>query len=547
MFSGLCAKTRDHKILLFPVLLSLALTISRYHTVGLTMDGVTYLQIARNILLGQGLGWQATWASPLYSILVAVSAYFSGTYDLLAVASAVSAVLGVLLIPAVYFLAYQVFDRRVAIAAALLATLSPHLITIAGSDETEIAYTFFLILALGFFTFAIRHAAWPFALCAGLAFALAYLARSEGFLVMTFVLLAVCALQGKALLRSKVTALCVGTALVAALAASPYLFFLNKSYGSLVISPKTSYVMIWMKCFTYHDNNYGEEGNPELWGLSESGKLHWQEPKGIVDLLRYLGEEPARNGRIYLENLSHELPGRISNGSGMERFPQLFPIYLVMAAFGSVFLGWGRAGKEKKAILCAPLLILLVLPVFTGGWWKYLVSYLPIVLVLAVKGSAEVARLAAWKLGARTSSCVEGALLAALVAGISLHFLSAFYPAAPAATANPLQAKKNSNRQELVKAAQYGRQLLGPGHNYMISWSPIVYYLEGIWTARPVASAKEQFDYARKHGVEYFVLDVVNPQITAEEMSDQAGLQLVGLYRSASTPVKVGFYRLTDR
>ena len=534
---------KQHAItLLLPLLLSLAALAGRFQTVALTMDGVTYLQISRNILHGKGLGWQALWVPPLHSVLIAAASFLAGIDDLLRAATVVSVLLGFLLVAAVYFTAYQVFDRKTALISAALAALSPHLLRITFSDEAEITYTFFLTLSLGLLTLALKREAWIYSALAGAGFALAYLARSEGFLVLALVLGALMLLQGRNLFRSGVCAKCVVACVLFVMIASPYLLFLKKNYGAWVISPKTSYVMIWMKCFTYHDNNKGEEGNDELWGLSGSGKLAWQEPKGAGDLLDYLGSHPEKSLAVYLHNLSMELPGRIPNGSGMEGYPQLFPVYLALPALLSLFLAWGPLGREKKCILCAGLAVFFILPVFTSGWWKYLVPYLPIVLILATKGFTGALGWCAAKAGPGNSRHAETILLGAALLAVGWQFTPGLgekpSPAAPSAR----PSRKNLVREEAVKAAKYGFQLLGPGHNYMVSWSPVVYYLDGFWTARPVAPLAQQLAYARENGADYYVLDILSDDPGG--LPALPGMRMVGLYQSEKTPLKVGFYSL---
>jgi 4-amino-4-deoxy-L-arabinose transferase-like glycosyltransferase len=527
--------------LLLLLLLSLVEIDIHFNTVALTMDGVTYLQIARNILHGKGLGWQASWAPPLHSILIAAVSYISGIDDLLLAATIVSVLMGFLLIVAVYVTAYQVFDRKTALISASIAALSPHLLRITFSDEAEITYTFFLTLSLALITLALKRDAWIYSVLTGVSFALAYLARSEGFLIMAMILSSIVVLQGKTFYRSRVFAKCIVCTVVFLMVASPYVFFLKKHYGAFVISPKTSYVMIWMQCVTYHDNNKGEEGNDELWGLNSDGKLRWQEPKGVGDLIDYLGSHPQKSISIYFNNLSHEIPGRIPNGSGMDSFPQLFPVYLAFFAIFSVFLAWGPLGREKKGILIAPLAIIFIFPIFTNGWWKYLVPYLPIVIILATYGFMGGVRYIAKKISINNVRPVEITLLIVGVLSVGCHFTSSFFQKSQPAPINARQSIKDLERADAKKAAEYGLRLLGPGNNYMISWSPLVYYLNGFWTARPVASLQEQLDYARENNVDYYVLDASFDDIA---LLDLPGLQMVGLYISEKTSLKVGFYRI---
>ncbi|RPJ11882.1 MAG: hypothetical protein EHM36_00605, partial [Deltaproteobacteria bacterium] len=295
IFTGNNSSVAMRKLaVLFPVLLALTVIWSHYRLPGVTADGVTYLQIARNILLGKGLGWQALWAPPLHSILIAGASWLTGVRDLLSAAGIVSPLMFFGLVIAVYYLALEVFDLKTALVASFFTALSPHLLFIAFYPEAEITYTFFLTLSLLLFIRTVTRGSTAGAIATGISFALAWMARSEGFIVMAFVFACATAIQGRRFYRSTVFRHCLLAILFFMLTASPYLLFLHKHYGGWVISPKSTYVMIWMKGRIYHDHDKGEMGNEELWGLTPDGaKLRWQEPKGITDLVDYLMSHPA--------------------------------------------------------------------------------------------------------------------------------------------------------------------------------------------------------------------------------------------------------------
>jgi hypothetical protein len=142
----------------------------------------------------------------------------------------------------------------------------------------------------------------------------------------------------------------------------------------------------------------------------------------------------------------------------------------------------------------------------------------------------------------------ENVLLLVGILGVGLHFFHSLYPNPQPAPLNSGQSLKNEIRAEAKKAGEYGFRLLGPGNNYMISWSPLIYYLNGYWTARPVASTAGQIAYARRNHVDYFVFDIQDPSFTTNTMMTlDPELQIVGLYVSQNTPLKVGFYRILPK
>ncbi len=535
---------------LFPLLLGLAIVLIQFHRPGLTADGVTYLQIARNILFGQGLGWQASWVPPLHSMLIAAASYLPGIGDLLTAAGIVSSGMYLCLVVAVYLLARELFDLRTALVASFFTALSPHLITIAFSPEAEITYTFFLTLSLLLAARNARLGTVAGAAATGVSFALAWMARSEGIIVMACLLAGLSVLQGRSVFRTRMFRNCLVTVLFFMLTAAPYLLFLKAQYGTWVISPKSSYVQIWMKSRIYHDNNKGERENDELWGLTPDGtKLLWQVPKGIGDLAGYLMGHPEKSLRVYLHNLGMELPGRIPNNSGMERFPQLYPVYLALAALLAVFLPWGERAKEKRAVLLTPFLILLILPVFTEGWWKYLVPYLPVVMILAARGITGGASLLAARVSPRHAVGLAAGSIVAVTAivvvrfWIALHPLSAAQSASGAAVSPSIAARRNMVEVARL-AGEWGAARFGPGKNYMVRWDKIVYYLDGIWTAFPVADVPQIMDYARRNKVDYIVLELDARPDRESLLNAPAGLRFAGLYDSDRFAYVVVFYRV---
>jgi hypothetical protein len=325
----------------------------------------------------------------------------------------------------------------------------------------------------------------------------------------------------------------------------PYLLFLKQHYGAFVISPKTSYVLTWMKGAIYHDHDVNEVENPELWGLNSEGKLRWQEPKGAGDLVAYLMSDHGKRLSVYLSNLSRVIPGRIPNNSGMEHFPQLFPVYLSLAALFAVFKQWPPPGRENRALLLAPLLILLILPVFTGSWWKYLVPYLPLVLILAAWGIVSLAGLAAGKINTGSKEKIAAILTAATVVIISSRFFLAFHPDIFHKKTAPSEiSRSRAYSSEVCKdLGLLAYREFGPGKNYMAPWNKYVYYLDGLWTAIPIGTYAELHNYALAHGVDYMVREAPDTQYLYYS-GLTPGFELVKIIKSDKYDYVLGFYRV---
>ncbi len=119
-----------------------------------------------------------------------------------------------------------------------------------------------------------------------------------------------------------------------------------------------------------------------------------------------------------------------------------------------------------------------------------------------------------------------------------------------ATTARPAVNAEVAGRRNLAeearKAGAWAVARFGPGHNYMVPWSRLVYWLDGYWTALPVAPLAEALAYGRAHGAEYLVEEMAQevPSDQALAASTPFGLELAAVYRSESSPYAVAFYRL---
>jgi hypothetical protein len=303
--------------------------------------------------------------------------------------------------------------------------------------------------------------------------------------------------------------------------------------------------MIWMKSRIYHDNDKGEIGNDELWGLTPDGRIKWQQPSGIRELAEFLMSHPAKSLSVYLHNLSLELPGRIPNSGGTQHFPQVYPIYVALLALLAACLKWGESSRLKKAVLFAPLLVLLILPVFTGGWHKYLLPYAPLLFIAACGGIFivfEKLRMNAGNPYGRGVAILAPYGILAIMVGLNISVLVHKPPA-------PVSADliaRNKDYEYTRNAALTARGLFGPGKNYMVEWNKMIYYLEGLWTPMPITTHANKIAFARRHMVDYIIQEYPGWEWKNDELLSfkPSGLKLVGLYRSDDGEYIAAYYKL---
>lgn len=510
-----------------------------YEEGGISADAVFDAQIARNILLGEGLGWQATLQPPFHAILT--SAVYPLTGNIIIGGILISKLMWWLLPIPVYIVAKEMFGIKIALISAILVFFHPHFSFSSGMMEPTVTYPTLLLFGICFMWHAFSKEKIFYAFLGGLFFTFSYLSRSEGlfiFLISLSVLLFIAFKDylktGAVHKRLLIIAVLVISFILSSL---PYILFLKETYGKPVLSPKSSYVQIWMKWRIYHDNELGEQGNPELWGLSRSGKLMWQEPKGAGDLINYLMSHPEKSLRVYLLNFSRQIPGRIPNNSGQWLYPQVYPWYFVIPALLWVIVSIRKKEYlEKTIFLLSPFLILMVLPIFSDGWWKYLLPYSPFLIILAVAGVSDICERFNWR-----------HLLPALTIIIVIYSLWTVKASPLVKHGDRSVTMRGSMLEEQKKAGLWAQKRFAGIPNYMVQWSKLAYYLNGRWIAFPVTDYNGIVWYARKNKADYVVFET-GGRSESEELigilGNTADLEVADLYESKTSGYSVVFFRL---
>lgn len=544
----------------------------------ITADGVTYVHIAKNIVLDGSPGWQATWAAPFFSVLMAVLYPLTGNFAVAGMV--VSKIMTILLPLAAYLLAKEIFTPRIGIFAAVLTAFHPHFTFISGTIEPEVTYTTLQVFSLWAIWRAFKSSEvqkfrsseaeetlptsqllnlsasshrltshvsrYGWAILGGILASLAYQTRSEGLLIFVFAMAGLIIIAFVQKFRSsevqklhltfhvlRLTVIVVAFTLTSL----PYLLLLKGTYGKVVLSPKSAYVQIWMKWRIYHDNNLGEQGNPELWGLSKSGKLMWQEPKGAGDLINYLMSHPEKSLRVYLQNFSQQIPGRIGNNSGQWLYPQVYPWYFAIPALFWITVSLRRRTDWDKTIfLLSPFAILFILPVFTGGWWKYLLPYSPFLIILAVAGADYLSGKFRWKY-----------LLSVFTIVVAVYSLWAVKASLLLKHGNVNIMTRIAMAEEQKKAGEWAQKRFKGTPNYMIQWSKLAYYLNGRWTAMPVADYNGMVWYAKKNKADYLVFETSGRGESEEIvriMGNTPDLKVADIYESQGISYGIVFLEL---
>jgi hypothetical protein len=161
-----------------------AATLGLRHDAAIDMDGSEYVRVAQNILGGHGAigmrGFPMVIFPPLYSWTIALLVRVGFAPETAALT--IAFVGGCAFVLAVAALVARVYDRRTALAAALVAAVLPICVDTSTTALTEAPFAAFATVGLWSLVEVTRSWSWRAAAVCGAAFGAAYLLRPEGAL-----------------------------------------------------------------------------------------------------------------------------------------------------------------------------------------------------------------------------------------------------------------------------------------------------------------------------------------------------------------------------
>ena len=154
---------RGTVILLVLLALVLRVAVALFWAPQLTGDALDYLRLAGGLVRGEGLidvaGRPTSWRPPLYPALIAPFVALSAHVGMETAQMAlrlVQAVVSSLSVALVYYIAWSIFGRGVALVAGLLTTVSVVQVAAVSHLLTETVFVMMLLLALALLTWAER-------------------------------------------------------------------------------------------------------------------------------------------------------------------------------------------------------------------------------------------------------------------------------------------------------------------------------------------------------------------------------------------------------
>ena len=374
-------------ILMFAAGLRLYWVFTQTHVI--EGEGAEYASIARNFLKGKGYvgslgeGPQLLFP-PLYPLLIA--AYSPLTGDLETAGRLVSVTFGTLLLLPIYFICRRIYNRKVALMAAMLTACHPLLVRLSASVYSEAVFLT-LVMAGSYWSLqSLRLRRIKDSVCAGACFGLAYLTRPEAMgypLLLVISLLTLSVFGGRQLKRATLlSGIVLGSFLIVAL---PYMLFLSLQVGQFRLEGKSN-----LNYTIAERMNAGMSYGEASYGLSKDLKE----------------EGPVLNPNTFIKSSGFprtSLGGIIQNviASAKRNVEPLYgilfcsafgsPILFLLVAVGLFRIPWSaqRLTSEGFLALCLGFQI-AVLIAMNQLMFRYAFPVLPFLIVWAAQGLGEM-------------------------------------------------------------------------------------------------------------------------------------------------------------
>ena len=370
--------------------------ISRYVQV-IENEGADYARLARNLLSGTGyvgmLGGPETIFPPLFPILIGAVSVVTG--DTETAGRLISMATGTLLPVPMFLLTEMVFERRAALAAALIVAVSPMLIALSCSVYSESLYFTLWLSGIYFALRTLRGDEVRYAALSGLFFGLAYLVRPEamGYALLAAIWILAAVIFRKLTIRSSLPRAAT-VILVALIVAAPYVTWLSVNSGKIHLEGKSDYNNV-----TTRRIHQGMEYSEATRGLGPKGEA--EGPHLYSDQFEILKKETG-GFRTLFNNIVQDFQLRsLILGWKVATLRILgSPVLAVLAMVGFLTTRIGNRKFLFEGFLLAVAAVCLLVLLSIGVMWpRYL---FPIALLLVPWAGAGISRISRW-----IQDCVE--------------------------------------------------------------------------------------------------------------------------------------------
>jgi 4-amino-4-deoxy-L-arabinose transferase-like glycosyltransferase len=443
------------------------------------------------------LGGPETIFPPLYPMLIGAVSVVTG--DTETAGRLISMAMGTLLPVPMFLLTEMVFERRAALAAALIVAISPMLIALSCSVYSESIYFTLWLAGIYFAMRTLRGDDVRYAALSGLFFGLAYLVRPEaiGYALLAAIWILAAVIFRKSTIRSALPRAAT-VILVALVVAAPYITWLSINSGEIQLEGKSDYNNVTTRRI-HQGMGYSEASR----GLGPKGEA--EGPHLYSDQFEILKKETS-GGRSLFSNILQDFPRRFLKLGWKAATLRILgsPILAVLAMVG--FLTTGMRNRKflfegfLLAIAAACLLVLLSIGVM---WPRYL---FPIALLLVPWAGAGVSRISRWiqdrmegPSGGKTflSGVATAAAVCLMLAGVVIPSVGAV-----------LETDEFSmSRRTILKDAGRWLDAYKGGEKTIMGNSYVfVHYSQGTLNYLPYTSGSLALEYIRKKHPDFITL-----------------------------------------
>jgi hypothetical protein len=465
----------------------------------ITWDGAEYARVATNLLHGHGYtgihGTTMYVFPPFYSLTIA--ALLPIVHNAETAGIIVSLLAGSAVVLPVYAIAKRMYGEGAGLIAGTIIAFLPFAVDMSVLVLSDTLFLFLAATAMYLLIRTIDEGRVVDAGAAGAMFGLAYLTRPEG-MVLGFAGLAaiVCAFILRPELRRKFVPAAGAFAVLLALVASPYVYFLSSHAGSFQIEAKSAI-------------------NATIAEGMRSGLSYTEAADAVDDKLNIVGPELDDEGYFTDRWVVRPTTGeRISlmMTDGRRRLadvprklitrPYGTPLLAIASLVGLVTLPWTRrraAGEIALFFYVAALFVSLT--TVYHFWDRYAFGFTPIIAVWAGHGLDVIGRAIASRLRLRGRWPTVSATLSVAVALLFLAILPAMR--------SLFQGEVNSATPltERDAGTWIAAHDPNPGHILTVD-DQLVYYANGEWSMLPyVPHQPLALAYVREEHPDYLVLD----------------------------------------
>lgn len=475
-------------------------------------DEPDYLIAGRNLFTGKGYAVTTRpeiHYAPLFPIVTGL--LYPITHNMKLNSDIAYVLFGTLTLLPFYWLAKRLSGQRVAVMATAFLGLFPALTSavIFWGTMLEPLYLFLLYSALCTVWLAWTRKSIAAQVAAGALFGLAYLTKPEAivYLASTSAFLIVGNLVRRSMFSRRTVAGLLAGVLAFALVISPYIAFLYRHTGRILVTGKLGVTFVAGLGAVVHDPGLYDRA---LSRLDEAGEeIIWFSE----DRFKYsIGDEIMADPRGFIRRIWLNVNALEGALFARDVFPFYFLILMGLAWFSSA---WTRERAAKQLFLIAAVVpVLIFLPFHVE--LRYFAPMLPIFLLWLAEG---IWALASWLLQSwRGLGLPEGrgALLSVSAAVLLAVLILTYFAALQPRVLNDGLADMSPSRRE----AGLWLKSHAPSEAVVMSRDPEVpFYAERAWVATPNEEYAVFVDYVRRRGADYVVVDerevtVIRPQLS---------------------------------